>query len=181
VLTAEKLRKTNIAEYIIYMWQIEDIIRACSLNIDIINRNIIENSPGDNQTQSKIRQWYSDLIQMMILEKVENAGHLQILKNRVIDMNDLHLRLLKMPSESKYRRLYNTAYPFLRGLEQKSTRKDLSEIELCLNGLYGVYVLKIRKMTVADATLNAVKSFSAVLAYLAKKYIEFEKNPEPFL
>ena len=37
MFTAEQLRKQNIAEYLLYMWQIEDLIRANALaeeNID---------------------------------------------------------------------------------------------------------------------------------------------------
>ena len=31
---AKQLKEKNIAEYLLYMWQVEDIIRAHSLNID---------------------------------------------------------------------------------------------------------------------------------------------------
>jgi hypothetical protein len=86
-----------------------------------------------------------------------------------------------MPVESKYRRLYNAAYPFLRELEQKSENPNFNEIEICLNGLYGVLLLKIKKQEINSSTLNAVKTFSNLLVYLSKKYIEFESDPEPFL
>jgi len=181
VLISKKMRHSNIAEYIIYLWQTEEIIRAFNLDIDLIERNIIEKSAVDILTKNEIRNWYLDLIQMMVLEKIEKSGHLQILINRLIDLNDLHLRLLKMPSEIQYRELYNTAYPFLRELEQKSPVGTLSEIELSLNGLYGVLLLKINKKAIADSTLNAVKTFSELLAFLSLKYIDFEKNPELFL
>ncbi len=39
---ASHKRKENIAEYLIYMWQIEDIIRANDLDIDKIKNNVIE-------------------------------------------------------------------------------------------------------------------------------------------
>ena len=42
---AHKLRKENICEYLLYMWQIEDLIRAFNLNIDSINERIISNYP----------------------------------------------------------------------------------------------------------------------------------------
>lgn len=29
MITASQKRKENIAEYLLYMWQIEDLIRAC--------------------------------------------------------------------------------------------------------------------------------------------------------
>ena len=42
MIIARKKRKENIAEYILYMWQIEDIIRANNLNITKIENNIIQ-------------------------------------------------------------------------------------------------------------------------------------------
>ena len=35
---AKKLRKTSIAEYLLYMWQIEDLIRAYGCSIGRIKR-----------------------------------------------------------------------------------------------------------------------------------------------
>ena len=39
--TASAKKKENIAEYLLYMWQIEDIIRAYKLDIDLICANIV--------------------------------------------------------------------------------------------------------------------------------------------
>lgn len=37
MIIASQKRKENIAEYLLYMWQIEDIIRAYKLDIDTID------------------------------------------------------------------------------------------------------------------------------------------------
>ncbi len=42
MIIASQKRKENIAEYLIYMWQIEDIIRANNLDIDKIKENVID-------------------------------------------------------------------------------------------------------------------------------------------
>lgn len=39
---ASQKRKENIAEYLLYMWQIEDLIRANGLDIDRIQANVID-------------------------------------------------------------------------------------------------------------------------------------------
>ena len=41
MLIAQEKRKTNIAEYILYMWQVEDLIRAHQFNMDLIEQNLI--------------------------------------------------------------------------------------------------------------------------------------------
>ena len=40
---AQELRKKNIAEYLLYMWQIEDTIRAFDCSLARIRREYIEN------------------------------------------------------------------------------------------------------------------------------------------
>ena len=42
MITASQKKKENIAEYLLYMWHIEDLIRANSLDIDLIRKNIID-------------------------------------------------------------------------------------------------------------------------------------------
>ena len=41
MLIAQKLRKENIAEYLLYMWQVEDIIRAYGCNLQQIKNEYI--------------------------------------------------------------------------------------------------------------------------------------------
>ena len=38
---SQQLKEKNIAEYLIYMWQVEDLIRANKCDIDFIRNNII--------------------------------------------------------------------------------------------------------------------------------------------
>ena len=42
MITASQKKRENIAEYLLYMWQIEDLIRANGLDIDKIQENIID-------------------------------------------------------------------------------------------------------------------------------------------
>ena len=41
MIIASQKKKENIAEYLLYMWQIEDIIRAYGLDIEQIQKHII--------------------------------------------------------------------------------------------------------------------------------------------
>ena len=42
MFVAQELRKTNIAEYLLYMWQIEDTIRAFDCSLSRIRREYID-------------------------------------------------------------------------------------------------------------------------------------------
>ena len=62
MLIAKKLKEENIAEYLLYMWQIEDIIRANKLDIDIIDKQIISGFEQPQNVKNEIREWYENLI-----------------------------------------------------------------------------------------------------------------------
>ena len=57
---AKKLKQKNIAEYLIYMWQIEDMIRAYSLDIDLIEKELINPSVVSLEEQEEEKQWYKE-------------------------------------------------------------------------------------------------------------------------
>ncbi len=95
MIIAQAKRKENIAEYLLYMWQVEDIIRAMGMDIDKIKAGIIDRYDVDENTRKETVDWWEGLIMMMQHEGKQQAGHLQINKNVLIRLNDLHNELLK--------------------------------------------------------------------------------------
>ena len=71
MIIAQQKRKENIAEYLLYMWQIEDIIRANKLDIDLIEQNLISQYKIDEDKRKEVKDWYESLIKMMELEKIK--------------------------------------------------------------------------------------------------------------
>ena len=102
MFTAKQLREENIAEYLLYMWQLEDIFRACRFDIETVRQRIVDNYPTDEDTKAAMLQWYGDLMDMMRIEGVKEKGHIQINKNVVIQLTDLHQMLLKSVKYPEY-------------------------------------------------------------------------------
>ena len=94
MIIAKAKRKENIAEYLLYMWQVEDLIRACGLDIEAVKSNIVSRYKVYEATRLEILDWYEGLIKMMELEDKRKSGHLQINKNVIIRLADLHQQLL---------------------------------------------------------------------------------------
>lgn len=46
MLIAREKRKSNVAEYILYMWQVEDMLRAMQMDIELVNRNVVSQFGG---------------------------------------------------------------------------------------------------------------------------------------
>ncbi len=92
MVIASKKRKENIAEYILYMWQIEDLIRANGFDMDRIRQNIIDKFNIDDASKPELEEWYESLIDMMRREGVTQSGHLQINDNILNQLVQLHRR-----------------------------------------------------------------------------------------
>ena len=117
---ASQKHKENIAEYLLYMWQIEDVIRANGLDIDKIKTNVIDRFQLDDAQKKEMTEWYESLIDMMRRENVEKNGHLQLNKNVIIQLTDLHLALLKDPRFPEYTAEFYKALPFIVELRAKA-------------------------------------------------------------
>lgn len=118
MIIARQKKQENIAEYLLYMWQIEDIIRAFHGDIDTIQKQIIDGYRDQSpETLKEIREWYDNLCEMMRLEGVLEKGHLQINKNVLIDLTDLHQRLLKSTREPFYGATFFQNLALYRGVE----------------------------------------------------------------
>ncbi len=167
---ASRKHKENIAEYLLYMWQIEDLIRANGLDIDLIKANVIARFNLDPSQEKVMIEWYESLIDMMRRENVEKSGHLQLNKNVIIQLTDLHLALLKDPRFPKYTAEFYKTLPFIVELRAKAGDKPLGEIETCFNALYGMLMLRLQSKEITPETKNAITQISRFIALLTKDY-----------
>ena len=170
MIIAKRKRKENIAEYLLYMWQVEDLIRANRFDMDSIRRTVIAHYAQPASVKEEIAQWYQELIDMMRSEGVMEKGHIQLNKNVIIALTDLHLRLLRSTKEMVYGATYYKTLPFIVQLRAKSGGEELPEIETCFNALYGYLILKMQRKEVSAETLEAIKQITAFLALLSEKY-----------
>ena len=170
MIIAKRKRKENIAEYLLYMWQVEDLIRANRFDMDSIRRTVIAHYAQPASVKEEIAQWYQELIDMMRSEGVMEKGHIQLNKNVIIALADLHLRLLRSTKEMVYGATYYKTLPFIVQLRAKSGGEELPEIETCFNALYGYLLLKMQHKEVSAETTEAIKQITAFLALLSEKY-----------
>ena len=174
---ASQKRKENIAEYLLYMWQIEDIIRANGLDIERIKTNVIDRYTGLSDEQRKqLEEWYESLIDMMRREGVEQSGHLQLNKNVIIQLVQLHNALLKDPRFADYTRRFYAALPFIVELRAKAGSDPKGEIETCFNALYGMLMLRLRSAEVTPETQKAVEAITQFIAMLSHCFALDEKD-----
>lgn len=169
---ARQLKEKNVAEYLLYMWQVEDLIRANHLDIEELKTNYISRFNPSPEQEKELVEWYTNLIEMMRSEQVQEKGHLQINKNMIILLTDLHLQLLNSPKFPFYSAAYYKALPYIVEIRARNNNRDLPELESCFEILYGVMLLKMQKKAVSADTQKAVADISKLLGMLSDYYMQ---------
>ncbi len=177
MLIARAKKKSNIAEYILYMWQIEDMLRALNLDMELVDRHIVAGFQVDEHTFREIHDWYDNLIAIMKKEKVETKGHIQALKNTMNELTELHFFLLHKAHDQRYQQLVTMAAGNLVEFRHKAEAgNEISDVELAMNGLYGNLLFRLQKKELSPETAAAMGSFGKMIAYLAARYKQMEEE-----
>ena len=189
MLVAKELRKKSIAEYLLYMWQIEDIIRAYQCSLTKIRKEYIDKFNYTDAQKDEEEDWFGDLIRMMNQEGCRENGHLQINKVIMQSLNELHAQLLTSSKFPFYSAEYYRVLPFIVELRGKTKQvadrmarkneanlKEIaanlghSEIETCFDVLYGVMMLRLHKKEISRETETAVKEITTLIGMLSDYY-----------
>ncbi len=168
---AQEIRKKSIVEYLLYMWQIEDLIRAYECSLPRLRREYISQFDYTDEQKDEETDWMGNLIRMMNEEGRRQDGHLQINTVLLQDVCDLHHRLLQSGKFPFYNAEYYKVLPFIVELRSRGD-KDVSEIETCLSALYGVMLLRMQQKEVSPETESAIKEISAFVGMLSDYYIK---------
>lgn len=177
---ANRLREHNRAEYLLYLWQVEDLIRAYGGDFDRLRRDYLSRFSMEEDVRRDTEQWYSDLCDMMHSEGKMKGGHLQICQNVLQELEELHRSLLASPKFPYYREMYYKVLPYIVELRQKKQDKAEEELQTCFDALYGVLLLRLQHKPVSAATEQAVKDISALLGQLSDYYFKDRKEPLDF-
>ena len=168
---SQQLRKKNIAEYILYMWQVEDLIRAYGCSITRLQKEYISLFNYSEEQKEDMLDWYGDLINMMNQEGKRTNGHLTINNIIVQDLKDLHNQLLQSRKFPFYNSEYYKVLPFIVELRNKGD-KDINEIETCLNALYGIMLLRLQKKEISQNTKHALQEITTFIGMLSDYYLK---------
>ena len=174
MFVSRELRKKNIAEYLLYMWQVEDLLRANDLSIEKVKSSFVESYNLAEEQKRELTEWYENLIEMMNIEDVKENGHLQINRNVIIMLTDLHLRLLKSPKVPFYTAAYYKVLPYIVEFRNKSNGREKSELENCFDALYMVWMMKLQHRTINEETLAATAEITKFISMLSLYYSEEE-------
>ena len=89
----------------------------------------------------------------------------------LMDMIDLHHRLLLSSKFPFYHAAYYKALPFIVELRNKGD-KNVNEIETCFDALYGIRMLRLQKKDISQETERAVKEITTSVGLLSDYYLK---------
>jgi hypothetical protein len=179
MLVAKEKRKENIAEYILYLYQVEDLIRAFHLDLELINKNLVSRYQVEKPVKEELSAWYENLVLMMEKEGRQKTGHLQFLTNLINELNEFHVKLVQTESVPVYVSVYKAVAGLLTELKQKNKSAD-NEVQVAIDGVYGYLLLKIQKKEITAETKDAVKRMSNWLSELSKLFKDYEAGDLEF-
>ena len=145
-----KGKRDNIAEYILYLWQMEDYLRAFPENADATPE-------------------LHELNEMMHREGLMDGGHLALANNALAELIDLHTTLLD--EDAMYRAAIIRLQPSLNLLKAKTDRPTMPDIEACLLLLYQIMLLRLQKKEITPQTASVQQQATQVLTFLSKTYL----------
>ena len=177
---AQELRKKSIAEYLLYMWQIEDLIRAYDCSLSRLRREYISQFDYTDEQKEEMTDWMGDLVRMMNQEGKRQGGHLQINQVTLQQLEELNAQLLNSTKFPFYNAEYYKVLPFIVELRNRGSHKDENEVETCFNALYGTMMLRLQKKDISPETQHAIQEITTFVGMLSDYYHQDRQKPLEF-
>lgn len=174
---ADSKKKENIAEYLLYMWQVEDTLRAVRLHSEELKGTLFKSLEG-SELESTL-EWYAAVAAEMKQEGLAEKGHLSELDEVITELTFLQNMLLSQFKDQAFEKLYGEAQPLLEELQLKSGEKPPGEIERALNALYGILLLRLKGEKISPETQRAGEVLGKYLGHLAARYKQFKSGKLP--
>lgn len=179
-ISQQKL-KENIAEYVLYMYQIEDLIRSYKFDLEAIYSQFISKQVPSEAIAKQYKDWYADLINQMDYENIKKSGHLSQVREVHMELAYLHNALLEISADGKYKGLVDRSAQHIEEFRKKSDLGDIHPVEVAFHALYMKLLLKLQGKEISAETEDAFDSMRILLAFLAKKYKLMKSGDENFL
>lgn len=160
---AQKLRRQSTSAYLIYMYQVEDLVRAYRLDAERIAAEYLPRFDYDVDQLGKAAEWYAALCRMMQEEGKQEGGHLQVVQNTLSLLEERHRELLADTENHHYNAVYYKALPYIVELRSQGNNSEKSEMENCIDALYGATLLGMQGKELSAGTKAALGPISRLV------------------
>ncbi|MBK9176832.1 MAG: DUF4924 family protein [Flavobacteriales bacterium] len=172
-----KRREENIAGYVIGMWQVEDLMRALELDMNLVEERLIAPGEGDAEAKEALRGWYAGLVERMKEQGLQRVGHLSEVEEVVNELEYLHRALVEVMDDEAYDALFAKAEPDIKAVQQHAGGDPEGPITSALTAVYGVMMLRSEGKPISKETQQADATIRAMLDLLSKHYRQMRRLP----
>jgi len=167
MIISRRKKAENIVEYVIYMWQLEELCRSLSLDNDRVNAVLVEPQDIHPQLKEEMRQWYADLMKQMKNEGLEKQGHLSDVIEVMNELEMLHHTMTGILNHQPYIQEWEKVKEDLAEAKKKMKGIQGGEVEVGLMVMFGVLSLRMKKAEISKETEAASKKIADWLGLLA--------------
>lgn len=172
---AAQKKEENIIEYLLYLWQMQDLLRAADFELSAMRAFLSADESQEINLDEEL-EWFAQLSKSMQNAGTQKSGHIPETQEILIELNYLHGTLVDLLKDKKYAEAFEKAQPSLSAFLERSGNKDMNPIEAAMTALYGLLVLRLQKKEVSPETMGAMKHFQQFLALLAVRYKQMKKG-----
>ena len=166
-----RVKKTeNIAEYILYMYHVEDTIRKFMFNIPLLIDQYVRKQLPDASFLGQYENWYSSIAHEMQQTGKEKKGHICEVEEVITELIYLHNTLLSVVKDPKYIGLVEASLIYLDEFKTKAEMLNNHDVEILLHAMNMKLQLKVRKSEITQETEEAFDSMRIQLAYLSREF-----------
>lgn len=169
MLIAREKERENVVEFILYMWQMEDLVRGNNLDLDAVMQKFFSEKTPESIRQ-EYKNWFKTLIDEMVERGLEKTGHVQSVLKYMDALEELHKSLITTYQDKDYIKLYDNSREDIKSLRQKGMSPEMDEIEVCLVGLYGILLLRMSQTPISADTERAIQSIGKMMSYLSDAF-----------
>jgi|GEM_PF-167677 len=164
------LQNENVAEYLLYIFQIEALVRTINLDITRLEHELLAPAFTDPSQLEHQLSWYRTIVAEMQQRGLQKEGHLDQVEEILMELIYLHNTLLTILNDDNYKGFCEHAHDALQAFKVKSNMATRHDIEVLLHAMFMKLQLKMKKQEISAETEAAFDLFRIQLAYLSKNY-----------
>lgn len=179
MLLAEDKKKTNIIEYLILIYQMEDLVRACNFDLNILMDKFIHPHINDEKIVADYRNWYELILQDLKSFNRQKQGHTSEVYEIQMELFYLHNSLLTVTPNKEYIKVYAQTQEHINAFRDK-TPMQLNDVDLCIYALHMKLLLKLKGRDLNEESEKSFDRMRILLANLAKAYHKMKMGDVAF-
>ena len=172
MILAETKKKAHIVEYILFLWQIEDLVRAAQFDPNVLEKWAEDTANSEGSDPEREKEWIVSMAADMRSQGKTESGHVASVSETMVELAHLHEMLIGPMEDKRYKEVFEVAEPMMKEISAKQPGPASHPVEQLLVVLYGFLILRLQKQSISAETESGFVAFRNWANVLAKGHIQ---------